>query len=74
VALPDGPPPEGGGLKVLLNSTFSPLHGAGTVARAMRQLDGEEVAFTVVGQGEDRAAFDQGVAGLDRVTVHDWVP
>ena len=71
---PDGPPPEGGRMKVLFYSTFIPLHGAGTVARAMRQLDGEEVAFTVVGQGQDRAAFDQEVAGLDRVTVHDWVP
>jgi len=71
---PVGPPPEGGPLKVLFYSTFIPLHGAGTVAMAIRQLDGEEVAFTVVGHGQDRAVFDQEVAGLDRVTVHDWVP
>jgi glycosyltransferase involved in cell wall biosynthesis len=71
---PDGPPPEGGPLKVLFYSTFIPLHGAGTVARAIRQLDGEEVAFTVVGHGQDRAVFDREVAGLDRVTIHDWVP
>jgi glycosyltransferase involved in cell wall biosynthesis len=70
---PAGPPPEGGPLKVLFYSTFIPLHGAGTVAKAIRQVNGEEVAFTVVGRGQDRAAFDREVAGLDSVTVHDWV-
>jgi glycosyltransferase involved in cell wall biosynthesis len=70
---PARPPPAGGPLKVLFYSTFIPLHGAEAVARAIRQVDGEEVAFTVVGRGQDRAAFDREVAGLDGVTVHDWV-
>jgi glycosyltransferase involved in cell wall biosynthesis/protein-L-isoaspartate O-methyltransferase len=70
---PPGPPPEGGPLKVLFYSSFIPLHGAETVARAIRQVDGEEVTVTVVGRGQDRAAFDQEVAGLDSVAVHDWV-
>jgi glycosyltransferase involved in cell wall biosynthesis len=70
---PAGPPPEGGPLKVLFYSSFIPLHGAETVARAIRQVDGEEIAFTVVGRGQDRAAFDREVAGLDGVSVHDWV-
>jgi glycosyltransferase involved in cell wall biosynthesis len=71
---PAGPPPEGGPLKVLFYSTFIPLHGSDVVARAMHQVDGEEVVFTVVGRGQERAAFDREVAGLDVVTVHDWVP
>ena len=71
---PAGPPPEGGPLKVLFYSSFIPLHGAETVAGAIRQLDGDDVTFTVVGRGQDRAAFDQLVAGLDDVKVHDWVP
>ena len=70
---PAGPPPEGGPLRVLFYSTFIPLHGAETVAKAIRQVDCEEVAFTVVGRGQDRAAFDREVAGLDGVAVHDWV-
>ena len=71
---PAGPPPDGGPLKVLFYATFIPLHGSHVVARAIRQVDGEEIAFTVVGRGQQRAAFDREVADLDGVTVHDWVP
>jgi glycosyltransferase involved in cell wall biosynthesis len=72
-SFPAEPPSEGGPLKVLFYSTFIPLHGAETLARAIRQVDGEEVAFTVVGRGQDRAAFDREVAGLEGISVHDWV-
>jgi glycosyltransferase involved in cell wall biosynthesis len=71
---PPGPPPGGGPLKVLFYATFIPLHGSHVVARAIRQVDGEEIAFTVVGRGQERDAFDREVAALDGVTVHDWVP
>ena len=71
---PDDPPPDGGPLQVLFYSTFIPLHGVLTVARAIRQLQEEDIAFTIVGRGQDRAAFDREVAGLGGVTVHDWVP
>jgi glycosyltransferase involved in cell wall biosynthesis len=72
-SFPTRPLPGDGPLKVLFYSTFIPLHGAGTVAKAIRQVSGEEVAFTVVGRGQERAAFDREVAGLDGVNVHDWV-
>jgi glycosyltransferase involved in cell wall biosynthesis len=71
---PPSPPPDGGPLRVLFYATFIPLHGSRVVARAIRQVDGEEIAFTVVGRGQERAAFDREVAALDGVTVHDWVP
>lgn len=59
---------------MLFYSTFIPLHGSHVVARAIRQVHGEEVVFTVVGRGQERAAFDREVAGLDAAVVHDWVP
>ena len=71
---PASPPPEGSPMKVLFYSTFIPLHGSRVVARAIRQVDGEEIAFTVVGHGQERDAFVREVAALDGVTVHDWVP
>ena len=71
---PASPPPETSPLKVLFYATFIPLHGSPIVARAIRQVDGEEIAFTVVGQGQERDAFDREVAALDGVTVHDWIP
>jgi glycosyltransferase involved in cell wall biosynthesis len=71
---PPSPPPEAGPMKVLFYATFIPLHGSHVVARAIRQVDGEEIAFTVVGQGQERDAFDREVAALEGVTVRDWVP
>jgi glycosyltransferase involved in cell wall biosynthesis len=68
------PPPDDGPLRVLFYGTFIPLHGTLTIARAIRQLEREDVAFTVVGQGQERAAFDRELAGTDSVAVHDWLP
>jgi glycosyltransferase involved in cell wall biosynthesis len=71
---PASPPPGGGPMRVLFYGTFIPLHGAHVLARAIRQLDGEDIAFTVVGRGQERDAFDREVAVVDGVTVRDWVP
>jgi glycosyltransferase involved in cell wall biosynthesis/precorrin-6B methylase 2 len=71
---PASPPPGTGPMKVLFYATFIPLHGSPVVAGAIRQVAGEEIAFTVVGQGQERDAFDREVVALDGVTVHDWVP
>jgi glycosyltransferase involved in cell wall biosynthesis len=68
------PPPEAGPLRVLFYGTFVPLHGTRTIARAIRQLHGEDIAFTIVGRGQERAAFDRELAGTEGVAVHDWLP
>jgi SAM-dependent methyltransferase len=70
---PPSPPSQDGPLRVLFYGTFIPLHGTRTIAAAIRHLQGEELAFTVVGHGQERAAFDRELAGLEGVTVHDWV-
>jgi glycosyltransferase involved in cell wall biosynthesis len=67
------PPPPGGPLRVLLYSSFLPLHGSLTVAAALRRLAGEPIRFTIVGRGQDRPAFDREVAGLEGVETIDWV-
>jgi glycosyltransferase involved in cell wall biosynthesis len=69
-----GPPPDDGPLRVLFYGTFIPLHGTGTIARAIRQVHGEDLAFTIVGHGQERAAFDRELAGIEGVAVHDWLP
>ena len=69
---PVTPVPEGGPLQVLFYGSFIPLHGTQTLAAAIRRLDGEPIRFTVVGQGQERAAFDRAAAGLGNVTVIDW--
>jgi glycosyltransferase involved in cell wall biosynthesis len=68
------PPPDKGPLRVLFYGTFIPLHGTRTIARAIRQLHGEDIAFTVVGRGQERAAFDRELAGIEGVAAHDWLP
>jgi glycosyltransferase involved in cell wall biosynthesis/precorrin-6B methylase 2 len=69
-----GPPPDDGPLRVLFYGTFIPLHGTRTIARAIRQVHSEDIAFTIVGRGQERAAFDRELAGSEGVTVHDWLP
>jgi glycosyltransferase involved in cell wall biosynthesis/precorrin-6B methylase 2 len=71
---PPSPPSQDGPLRVVFYGTFIPLHGTATIAAAIRHLQGEELAFTIVGHGQERAPFDQELAGLEGVTVHDWVP
>ncbi len=79
---------DGEPLLVLLYSSFIPLHGTMTVAEAIRLLaappapEPTPIRFTIVGQGQDRAAFDQAIdqasEGGDGVGVEvelvDWVP
>lgn len=70
---PACPPPEGGPLRVLFYGSFIPLHGTGTLAAAIRLLDGAPIELTVVGRGQERAAFDRRIAGAANVAVLDWV-
>jgi glycosyltransferase involved in cell wall biosynthesis/precorrin-6B methylase 2 len=69
-----GPPPGDGPLRVLFYGTFIPLHGTRTIARAIRQVHNEDMAFTIVGNGQERADFDRELAGIEGVLVHDWLP
>jgi glycosyltransferase involved in cell wall biosynthesis/SAM-dependent methyltransferase len=70
---PAHPPPEGGPLRVLFYGSFIPLHGTGTLAAAIQLLDGAPIELTVVGRGQERAAFDRQLAGAANVTVLNWV-
>jgi glycosyltransferase involved in cell wall biosynthesis/SAM-dependent methyltransferase len=70
---PDRAPPEGGPLRVLFYGSFIPLHGTGTLAAAIRLLEDTPIELTVVGRGQERAAFDRQIAGAANVTVLDWV-
>ena len=45
-----------------------------TIARAIRQVHSEDIIFTIVGRGQERAAFDRELAGVEGVAVHDWLP
>jgi glycosyltransferase involved in cell wall biosynthesis len=69
-----GPPPADGPLRILFYGTFIPLHGTRTIARAIRQVHREDITFTIVGRGQERAAFDRELAGIEGVAVHDWLP
>jgi glycosyltransferase involved in cell wall biosynthesis len=71
---PAEPAPEDGPLRVLFYGTFIPLHGTLTVARAIRMVHGEDISFTIVGRGQERAAFDRELAGIEGVAVRDWLP
>jgi len=70
---PSRPPPGDGPLRVLFYGSFIPLHGTSTLAAAIRLLDGSPIRLTVVGRGQERAAFDREVAGATNVRVLDWV-
>ena len=61
-------------LRILFYGTFISLHGTGTIARAIRQVHSEDLIFTIVGRGQERAAFDRELAGVEGVAVHDWLP
>jgi glycosyltransferase involved in cell wall biosynthesis len=67
-------PPDDGPLRVLFYGTFIPLHGTRTIAQAIRQVQHKDIAFTVVGRGQERAAFDRELAGTEGVAVLDWLP
>ena len=67
------PPPDGGPLRVLFYGSFIPLHGTGTLAAAIRLLEGAPIQVTVVGRGQERAAFNRQIAGRTNVTVLEWV-
>jgi glycosyltransferase involved in cell wall biosynthesis len=70
---PVRPPPDGGPLRILFYGSFIPLHGTGTLAAAIRLLEGAPVELTVIGHGQERAAFDRQVAGAANATVLNWV-
>jgi 2-polyprenyl-3-methyl-5-hydroxy-6-metoxy-1,4-benzoquinol methylase len=43
------------------------------LAAAIRLLEGAPIELTVVGRGQERAAFDRQIAGATNATVLDWV-
>lgn len=62
-------------LRVVFVGLYTPLHGAGVLAKALALLaDDTLVAATMVGDGQDRAAAQRIAAGNPRVTWLDWVP
>lgn len=66
--------PEPG--RVLFYGTFIPLHGVKTIVRAAKALEGEDVRFRIIGDGQEgpgveRLLSDLEVANVERVR---WVP
>lgn len=54
--------------------TFSPLHGAVTIADALAQLDQScELRVTMIGTGQDRSAAEERSRGRSEITWIDWV-
>lgn len=61
-----------GRLSVVFFGLFTPLQGTSVIARALRELDGL-VEATIVGSGQDEAAFDELLIGVPGVTRVPWV-
>jgi glycosyltransferase involved in cell wall biosynthesis len=67
-------PPEEGPLRVLLFSTYIPLHGVETVVEAARLLRGEGIRIEIVGTGQLLETVEpraRGVEGLALVTAFE---
>jgi glycosyltransferase involved in cell wall biosynthesis len=60
-------------LKVVFFGSFTPLQGAPVIAAAAKLLEGSNVAFTIVGRGQDWDASRQAAAGAENVTWIDWI-
>jgi glycosyltransferase involved in cell wall biosynthesis/SAM-dependent methyltransferase len=60
-------------LRVLFFGTFVPLQGTATVAAAMGLVGDAPIDFTIVGRGQERAAFDAQAEGREGTRVFDWV-
>jgi glycosyltransferase involved in cell wall biosynthesis/SAM-dependent methyltransferase len=60
-------------LRVLFFGTFVPLQGTTTVAAAIGLVGDAAIDFTIVGHGQDRAAFDAQLRERPGSCVIDWV-
>ena len=66
--------PRTGGspLRVCFFGTYSPLQGAPTIAGAATRLEGADIRFTMIGDGQDRPAAQRLAAGAN-VRWIDWL-
>jgi glycosyltransferase involved in cell wall biosynthesis len=62
-----------GPLRVAFFGLYTPLQGAVTIGAAIAQLAGEDIEFTMIGNGQDLAATRAAARSNPRVTWHDWV-
>ncbi|MBI4715091.1 MAG: glycosyltransferase, partial [Nitrospirae bacterium] len=62
--------------RVLFYGQFIPLHGIETIIRAAKILEGESVAFTLIGKGQESEKIRRLVkeSGLTRIRWEEWVP
>jgi glycosyltransferase involved in cell wall biosynthesis len=71
VARPDS---EEGPLRVVFYGLFTPLQGAAVIGKSLRELGHrDDIAVTMIGQGQDWQAAREAAADLPSVTWHDWV-
>lgn len=62
-----------GGLRVVFFGLFTALHGTATLGRALGELAGADIEFTIIGTGQDSAECRRLAAGNAKVTWLDWV-
>jgi glycosyltransferase involved in cell wall biosynthesis len=62
--------------RIVFFGLYTPLQGVPTIARAITTLHatGVPVDVTMVGDGQDKTAVRDALAGLPNVTWRDWVP
>jgi glycosyltransferase involved in cell wall biosynthesis len=60
-------------LSVIFFGSFTPLQGAPIVGEAAKLLQDEDIAFTIVGRGQDWAATREAAGGAANVTWIDWI-
>lgn len=66
--------PAGGPMRVVFFGLFTPLQGAPTIGRALRELaDWEDIEFTMIGSGQDLSSTRVAAAVNKQVTWYDWV-
>jgi glycosyltransferase involved in cell wall biosynthesis len=67
-------PRDGGPLRVVFFGSFTPLQGTDTIGEAMGRLAGRgDLAFTMVGRGQDYETARAAAAANDAVAWVDWV-
>ncbi len=66
--------PKEGRVKVLFFGTFVPLHGVGTILAAIKRLIGEDIEFTLIGNGQDGPLVEQFIVQYPgRINwIHKW--
>jgi glycosyltransferase involved in cell wall biosynthesis len=68
-------PDEDTPLRVVFYGLFTPLQGAAVIAQAAQLLaDREDIRWTMVGRGQDRAAAREHTRGHRHVEWLDWIP